>query len=339
MSFNGPAYGAAATLVEETLKGAGALKGKDGKSAYQIAVDHGFEGTEEEWLESLKGKDGASSIDDSKTAEDSTYSSKKIEEDLANYVPVQQKAEDNGKVLGIGEDGKVKPVAGGTGGGGDAEDITYENENYPTWTNVKKALDGIMEKVDYVKPSIKSFTAIPSTTVYEIGQKIASIVFNWSVNKNIKSQTLTGCTLADENVRTATYDQELSSNKTFTLKVDDGQNTDSKSFSVAFQNRIYYGSAALPDSFDSDFVLGLSDKKFATTKAGTYNVNVAASQYAFIAYPKSFGQITSAKIGGFDTDLENCGDIEFTNASGYKSTYNIVRTGRSGLGSISMVVS
>lgn len=34
------------------------LKGKDGKSAYQIAVDQGFEGTEDEWLESLIGPQG-----------------------------------------------------------------------------------------------------------------------------------------------------------------------------------------------------------------------------------------------------------------------------------------
>lgn len=33
--------------------------GKDGKSAYQIAVDNGFVGSEAEWLESLHGKDGA----------------------------------------------------------------------------------------------------------------------------------------------------------------------------------------------------------------------------------------------------------------------------------------
>ena len=33
-------------------------KGADGKSAYEIAVEHGYVGTEEEWLESLKGKDG-----------------------------------------------------------------------------------------------------------------------------------------------------------------------------------------------------------------------------------------------------------------------------------------
>ena len=32
--------------------------GADGKSAYEIAVEHGYVGTEEEWLESLKGKDG-----------------------------------------------------------------------------------------------------------------------------------------------------------------------------------------------------------------------------------------------------------------------------------------
>ena len=33
-------------------------KGKDGKSAFEIAVEHGFVGTEAEWLKSLKGVDG-----------------------------------------------------------------------------------------------------------------------------------------------------------------------------------------------------------------------------------------------------------------------------------------
>ena len=37
-------------------------KGKDGKSAYEIAVEHGFVGTEAEWLESLKGADGKDGI-------------------------------------------------------------------------------------------------------------------------------------------------------------------------------------------------------------------------------------------------------------------------------------
>ena len=37
--------------------------GKDGKSAYEIAQENGFEGTEAEWLESLKGEDGKDGVD------------------------------------------------------------------------------------------------------------------------------------------------------------------------------------------------------------------------------------------------------------------------------------
>lgn len=37
--------------------------GMDGKSAYEIAVDNGFAGTETEWLESLKGADGKDGVD------------------------------------------------------------------------------------------------------------------------------------------------------------------------------------------------------------------------------------------------------------------------------------
>jgi hypothetical protein len=44
-------------LYEIALRGGGG-SGKDGLSAYEIAVLEGFKGTEAEWLESLKG-DGA----------------------------------------------------------------------------------------------------------------------------------------------------------------------------------------------------------------------------------------------------------------------------------------
>lgn len=46
----------AMTLSEYANRGGG---GASGKSAYEVAVDNGFEGTEEEWLESLQGKPGA----------------------------------------------------------------------------------------------------------------------------------------------------------------------------------------------------------------------------------------------------------------------------------------
>ena len=42
--------------IEQSLSGGGALKGEDGKSAYELAVQQGFTGTLDEWLEQLDGK-------------------------------------------------------------------------------------------------------------------------------------------------------------------------------------------------------------------------------------------------------------------------------------------
>lgn len=47
--------GIAKKYVADTMEGAGAIKGDRGKSAYEVAQDNGFEGTENEWLISLQG--------------------------------------------------------------------------------------------------------------------------------------------------------------------------------------------------------------------------------------------------------------------------------------------
>ena len=51
-------YDGSETLTVEIPSGGSGPQGADGKSAYQIAVEHGFSGTEAEWLASLKGPIG-----------------------------------------------------------------------------------------------------------------------------------------------------------------------------------------------------------------------------------------------------------------------------------------
>lgn len=258
---------------------------------------------------------------------------KALKELVDGKLDVQQSVEDVGKVVKVNDEGKL--VLGE--GGGDSANVSYENEAHTEWNTVKKALDGIIAKVEYVKPEILTFTST-AEAVYEIGQKVASIVFNWTTNKDITTQTLTDVSLADENVRTATYNTELSSNKTFTLTIGDGENTSSKSISVAFRNKIYFGGATEPSDYDSAFILGLAKNQFATTKAGSFGLTVGNGEYGYLAFPSSFGTISSVNIGGFDVDVISCGNIAFTNASGGVATYSIYRTGRTGLGSITMVV-
>ena len=283
------------------------------------------------------GEIGSLSINDINTSNKTTYSSEKIkgkfddiDSGLNKKLSIKQSTADNGKILKVGNDGNIEFVEDL------ADDISYQNSKYSSWTNVKKALDGIIAKVDYIKPEITSFTST-AQEVYEFGQKVSNIVFNWTTNKDVTTQTLTDCTINVDS-RTATYINDITSNKTFTLTIGDGQNTTSKNISISFRNKIYYGSASIPSSFDSAFILGLSNKQFATGKNGTYTVNVASNEYGFLAFPSSFGNISSVYIGGFDTEVINCGTISFTNASGGTTNYNIYRTGRDGLGTIKMEI-
>ena len=58
--------------------------GKDGRSAYEIAIENGFVGTAAEWLESLKGKDGIDGKD-GKDGADGLPGKDGISPDLTNY--------------------------------------------------------------------------------------------------------------------------------------------------------------------------------------------------------------------------------------------------------------
>ena len=220
-----------------------------------------------------------------------------------------------------------------------AEFVSYDNESLPSVTNVEECLDAIIAKIYYVNPSITSFTCNPSKTAYEMGEKVTSVTFTWTYNKDMVSQTLTGCDLADETVRTATYSTEFNSNKTFTLSASDGTNSTSANKAFTFQNKVHYGSASIPATYDSAFILSLNGS-LKGSKSGTYTVNVGTNQYFYIAMPTSFNNsdVLTGKVGGFDTDFSKVATVSHTNASGYTCDYNIYKSTNHSLGSISFII-
>lgn len=232
--------------------------------------------------------------------------------------------------------GKWRKLEGGSSPSGStsAAQVSYISSEHPEWNTVQKALDGITSIVEYVEPKISLFTMTPSTSIYEVGQSIESLEFAWTYNKAVTSQSLTSATL-ELSDRSATIDGPFTTGKTFTLTCSDGKTSATATKTISFQNKIYFGSVALPADYDSDFILNLLSKQFTTTKKGTYAFDVADGEYAYIAMPISFGTLSSWYIGGFETTVESCGSIDFTNASGSVVNYSIYRSGRSGLGTIS----
>lgn len=261
-----------------------------------------------------------------------------VETKLDGKVSIAQGAVNADKAVITDEDGNITLAPLSTLGG-DAENITYTNTDFPTYTDVDKALDAIFAKLYYVDPAITSFTSTPSTLTYENGAVVTGgVVFNWVYNKDMTTQTLTDCTLADETVRTATYESDISSNKTFTLSAGDGENSVSKSISFQFMNKVYWGVSADQDTYSDAWILGLSGSKLATNAKGSYNFTAGAGQYCYFAIPTSMS--IAVKVNGFDTELDTVvANKSFQNASGYTTTYKILRLHQPSLGTLTAVVS
>ena len=71
------------------IKGSSTTTGNDGKSAYEIAVDNGFTGTEAEWLESLKGEKGEPGTDGYTPVKGTDYWTADDKAEIQSYIDTQ----------------------------------------------------------------------------------------------------------------------------------------------------------------------------------------------------------------------------------------------------------
>ena len=217
-------------------------------------------------------------------------------EDALNTVIADNHTHDNKEVLDlltVSDAGRLQyngvTIGDGEGGASTADAVEYINDAVGSAT-VEEALNKLISDYYYVAPSINSFTASPTGGVFEAGTVITAPTFNWAYNKDITTQTLTDCTLADNTVRTATYNTDITTNKTFTLSANDGKNNVSKSISYTFVSPYYTGVSTTNTLTETD-VKALT-KKVETKGSKTINYTTSQS-YMVFAYPSSYGAIKS----------------------------------------------
>ena len=281
-----------------------------------------------------------SSFDDTLSSTSSNAPQTKVVlAEVEKKLNINQGVDNNGKLLGVGADGNVTFVEA-SALGNSATNISYENENYPTYTNVDVAINEILARLDWVNVNIDSFVVSPNQTQYEYGYTIPSgtLEFQWLLNKNdITTISLTDMSPTTTDV-SCVYNHDLSNTKSFVLTVGDSKATHSKTIKISFDSKIYWGSSTIPTEITSDWILGLSNERFATTKNGDFSFSVNTDEYGFIAIPSAFG-IPTCKIGGFETTLETVGSLSFVNASGGAKPYTVYKTGQKSLGSFTMNLS
>lgn len=215
-------------------------------------------------------------------------------------------------------------------------DFEYTHPQYTNMHTLADALDQLL----YVSPVVNTLTASPNGGTFEIGATISSpITFTWTVNKTITSQSLTDCTISNANLRTVQYTgANITAGKTFTLTVSDGKNSANKSIIYTFQHKRYWGVSTLPGTYNSTFIKSLTSSEFSTTKAkSSFTVTAGTGQYIFYCFPATWGTPVFT-VGGFKGGFEKAATIDFTNASGNVTSFDIWKSENLNLGTQSIIV-
>lgn len=187
-----------------------------------------------------------------------------------------------------------------------------------------QALTARVDALEYKSIVINSFSAAPP--VSEMGSS-QTITLAWSLNKTATSQNINGAPVTgNSNQYTG-----VSSSQTYTLNVSDGQTSASKSVSVSFANRIYYGAAA-----DLATVTSLSSV-LSNDPERTITVNAGAGEYIIYAIPARLGDVTFF-VSGFEGGFEDPEEQTLTNGSGYQETYKVYRSTNANLGSTTVEI-
>lgn len=208
-----------------------------------------------------------------------------------------------------------EPISTG-GGGGPVKAINVEYLNGAV-VNVQEALDSLL----YVNPAVSSFTNNIGTV--EKGSVITSVVLAWSFNKTMASASINNGIGSVQGVTTIAHTaQNITTNRTYTITVNDGTNNASRNTNVIFQNKRYHGTSANADlaSFD---ILSLQNSELSDSRLQTRTIN-GNGQYIYFAFPESFG-VPVFNVNGLVNTAFTSIIKSFTNSKGHTENYRLVR--------------
>lgn len=199
----------------------------------------------------------------------------------------------------------------------------------------------MIDDLAYVKIAFTAGSVTHATN--EIGSTITEFSVTWTLNKTPKSQKIKFGSEPEEiltpDARSKNYSgKNVSSNMTIVITATDERDASvSRTLTINFQPKVYWGVAAGKEAYTDEDLLGLSGNALASGKARTFTVNARADQYILYAIPSSFG-VPTFKVNGFEGGFVKANTFEHTNASGYSQNYDVWKSVNQNLGNTQVVV-
>lgn len=241
---------------------------------------------------------------------DIIYDSTKYSPELINSMILSGVIEDNSHIS-----------SGGVGGDIDESQIDISQVPYYIEKINSESLKHIVDSLLYVDPVITAFSITPS--IVEKGTQVTNPVLNWAINKDVVEQNINnGVGSINKDSRSITINSTITDNRSYTLTVNDGQKSVSRSASISFRNKIYYGISDL-ESLMNDDVLNLNGELATSrTKTATFN---PVNQFIYFVFPTSFGT-PSFKVNGLTNDAWVTTTFNHINNQRHTESYTIYRS-------------
>jgi hypothetical protein len=199
--------------------------------------------------------------------------------------------------------------------------IPYSVPYIPSIYSVEGALDYL-----FYKPVNPSISVTPS--LVEVGVVVTSVVLNWNVSRqpsnsiSITDIPLVAVTQISDSVTLNSLN--LTTDKTYSISVNDEGNVTSGSTTLNFRFKNYWGQTSNPNPSNND-VLNFVNSDFINTRNGTYSYSGLSNQYIYLAFPSSFG-VPIFTVNGLIVTFELLTINNFTNASGGVTDYSVYKS-------------
>lgn len=220
---------------------------------------------------------------------------------------------------------------------------------------------GIRESMILPNFSLSSFSFTAGGETVEVGVEKTTISFSAVANRTPTTVTLEdnygspSIDLTSEWVEpdtSVTFDttgtfvkNDTNQSITFTLTAEEGGIESVKNVSTTWTRYFYWGKDANSSlALTEANVKALGSSALNTTKARTFTVSSMSSEYAYFAYPTSYGTLTQLKDNnaGFPTSFTLVGTVTSVateNGNGNSTNYYLYRTSNALNGTISFTTS
>lgn len=215
-------------------------------------------------------------------------------------------------------------------------DATYDRNGNRVGDILAQLMDDV-GNLKYIPISISSFTNDVSNA--ENGMVITDVTLKWTTNKTPTLLTLDGEQISVTSNSIALSGLNIKTTSKWTLKATDERgNSAIKNTYITFMNGIFYGASSEPDEYDSDFILGLTNKVLSNSKYSPISVDAGIGEYIYYCVPSSYG-VSNFNVGGFDGGFKKIATIDFTNTHDYTVGYDIWKSDNQNLGNTTVKVS